>query len=309
MGSNRFIFLASQPRAGSTMTQLVLSNNSQVKTSSEMWVQFLLAGLESEFKSARKNFNLDMAELALFDYYKALPKKTKYTVFSELSKTIYGLKEGEEMFFLDKTPRYYLILEELVEAYPEAKILLLKRDPEDIFKSIITTWHKNNSLRVVAKNQYADLFIAPYRILEFEKKHAQNPHVMSVKYEDLIHNPEKGFRSLYDFLGLDFTLEDLDFSHNKKLTGTLGDPTGVKLSKKPSPSLQKQALSSTQKKYVEWYVNYLGADFLKSYGYEKATTSKKIPKKFFKFRDYGQAEMVCEKNIFDKFFRLLRYYI
>jgi len=60
----------------------------------------------------------------------------------QMTLNLYGgvLQNSGKRYFLDKTPRYYYILPELYRTFPEAKYILLLRNPLAILCSIFNTF-------------------------------------------------------------------------------------------------------------------------------------------------------------------------
>jgi len=125
------IFLFSLPRSGSTLLQRILSTHPDISSKSELW--FLLPHVEALKNkytfSQYSNISLKTATGALLeqlpegegDYYQAI---------RELGDYLYGrLAKNNEKYVLDKTPRYYLIIEEIVKIYPDARFIFLFRNP------------------------------------------------------------------------------------------------------------------------------------------------------------------------------------
>ena len=62
--------------------------------------------------------------------------------FRSFVKTIINakLEKANKNVFVDKTPRYYLIIDFIASLFPEAKIIFLTRNPFDIAVSYRNTW-------------------------------------------------------------------------------------------------------------------------------------------------------------------------
>ena len=58
-------------------------------------------------------------------------------LYREISKKN---RNDDFIYFLDKTPRYYWILNEIHELFPEAKYIYLTRNPINVFSSTMTSW-------------------------------------------------------------------------------------------------------------------------------------------------------------------------
>lgn len=265
--SSNLIIIASQPRSGSTLLQALLSNNDKIATVSEPWLllpfisynrvdlnrsvynsKSAIEGI-SDFKNKLRDnsFDDDLARFLLNQYQKILV--------------------GNESYVLDKTPRYYEILDEIVSFFPNAKVIVLKRNPFAVLSSIISTWDVKMSNLMEFKR---DILEAPFILDDFRKKHLGNPNVRSISYEDLVSSPEENIKALFNWIGIQELDVDLDFSDNNKYLGYMGDPTGVKKMKTPSmESIDKWKRVLKDKKwnsFFQGYADYLGTHFLKEYG-------------------------------------------
>ena len=66
---------------------------------------------------------------------------------AEFSMSIYSAYAcNSERYFLDKTPRYYHILNDLIRIFPNAKFIILTRNPISIFASSIEGLRKTQSV-------------------------------------------------------------------------------------------------------------------------------------------------------------------
>lgn len=276
----KLIFLVSQPRSGSTMLQAVLSNNSYINTSSEFWLLLPFLYNQNSNNRIKEKYNEIIAYDALNDF---LDKGNLQRYFTNelkefLLKIYSSLKNNNEVrYVLDKTPRYYLILPDIIELFPNAKIILLKRNPIDVMNSVIRTWSikKINTLL----NSKKDFLEAPFLIHNFIEKNKNNPNLYSLKYEDYIKKPIETSKDIYQWLNLPFKEKFLEFNDNTKIYGKYGDPTGVKKHKKPTIIEQKEHLKPFFKKLIKGYEAYLGNEFLHNYGYE-IKTGKRITAQF-----------------------------
>ena len=218
------IFIFSLPRSGSTLLQRILMSHSSIASSAEPW--FLLP-----FIYSRKNegvvseYSNELLQSAMKEFIDCFPNgESDYN--NELREFCLSLYQkhckNEEFYFLDKTPRYYLIVEEIVELFPEAKFIFLVRSPIQVLASVINTWAAGG-------------FRALYR---FDNDFQQGPKLLAksiidfeeigyvVKYEDLVNNPEIELISLFAYLGLDYEPEVLQEFAEVSFEGKFGDPTG-----------------------------------------------------------------------------------
>lgn len=224
----KLIFLVSQPRSGSTMMQAVLSNHPAITTKSEPWVQLLQAPIVNpSLIKASFDWRLTM------DAVKSL--ELGDDCLSQVSKRIKEVVDGyykNELdqagaeFFLDKTPRYYNMLDYLYESYPDAHFVVLRRHPASVLASIHKTWH--NGKGVESLYYYSeDLIEAPRLMDKFTNKYGHSNRVKEIDYESLISSPNETFSSVFEWLGLDYRDELLSYEQNASYHGKYGDPTGV----------------------------------------------------------------------------------
>ncbi len=267
MKDDQLIFIISQPRAGSTMLQAVLSNNEYVDTVSEPW---LLLPFLSIFKPTvnTSGYNGAYLNIVLSDFLK---KKNIEIDFKngirEFLLNIYAsVKSESSIFFLDKTPRYYEIADKIVDYFPNAKIIVLKRNPLDVLESVLRYW---NIVSYEDLSEFhRDILFAPKMIQEFIDKQKDNPNVKSVFYEDLIgSNNCNFFDSLFSWLNISFNDKYLEYSNNLKYKGLFGDQASVQ--KMESPGNDRRDLFDRSDDYwcnfFSGYHSYLGDDFLKTY--------------------------------------------
>lgn len=265
------IFLISQPRAGSTLLQLMLSGHPEIATTSEPWIALhpLYAlrdrGLVSEFDSfsARQALGefLDQSGTDAAFY------REQTAVFLSALYSRAATHQGKTIF-LDKTPRYYYIFDELVEIFPEAKFLILLRNPLAVLNSILKTWVKED-LGLLGYYR-DDLTLAPQKLIDGLRKHPGR--CFGVKYEELIQRPEEVVRAICEYLGITYSSGLIDYGDRKRPDWKLGDPVGVHRATRPTPaSLDswKKGFSSPQSRlFAASYLAELGAELVKEMGYD-----------------------------------------
>ena len=277
MTDKNLIIIASQPRSGSTLLQALLSNNNKVATVSEPWLLLpFLSYNKPEIHEAR--YSSFLTSQGINDFKSKIDtKKFDYDLSEFLLKQYSQVIKNNEQYVLDKTPRYYEILDEIVDAFPNAKIIVLKRNPFAVLSSIIKTWNNNNLDNLL--NFKRDLLLGPKLIQDFSVKEADNPNVYSIHYEDIVKNPKNEIKSLYNWLNLPFSNEVLDYSSNTKHIGQMGDPTGIHQNSTPNiNSLDKWKEVYNDELWTDFYCGYahfLTNNFLKEYGEYNYITPKK----------------------------------
>jgi hypothetical protein len=238
---NNLIFLISQPRAGSTLLQKVLGAHPEIHTLSEPWIALHpLFALRAQGASA--NYSHALAHAATTDFLAHIPggENTYYEGVRLLLNHLYNaaLAPSGKSLFLDKTPRYYLIIDELRRVFPDARFVFLIRNPLAVFSSILEAWiHKPHF-----GHQYAfrydlmhDLFTAPELLAHAIANPAPNTAV--IHYEDLVKSPADTVTRLCQQLHLPFHHEMIEYGKNPKAQRwTFGDQRTVYSEQNPIPT-------------------------------------------------------------------------
>ncbi len=300
MNADNLIFIVSQPRSGSTLLQGVLSNNDYVNTVSEPWLLLPFLNIfDSSLIEAKYSHHL--AITGVFDFAnKAGGKDVLIEKLRDFLLGVYGpLSIGNVKYILDKTPRYYEILPHIQKVFPEAKIILLKRNPFAVLNSIIDTWGDTNTIADLYTFK-RDILYAPFLIQTFlEENRSNDEHVREVFYENLVQKQEKEIEELYKWLGIPYDSSVLDYSKNDRYKGLMGDQKGIKERRKPTD----ESVDTWQRKFTDtyWgdffkgYSAFLGKDFISSYGkYSTELIGKNIHEtlQFQKFKYFSEDKLI-----------------
>lgn len=271
---NKLIFIVSQPRSGSTLLQTLLGQHPDVFTYSESW--FLLRPLLAlkENNSVAPSYGARSCTQALQDLLEKCEKgqNTYYSLVREMVENLYSscLKVSGKKFFLDKSPPYYLILPEIARIFPEAKIIILLRNPIATLSSTSETWFEGKSQLILNHPVHNhSLFVAPVAIANFIKKNRNGCYV--IKYEDIVTSPEDTLTRLCEYLDISFVEEMLSYVPDTP-RGRLGDPDGLTKNTKPTASYLNKWKSTyvtySNYRFALSYLDYLGADIFSTMGYD-----------------------------------------
>jgi hypothetical protein len=102
----------------------------------------------------------------------------------------------------DKWPGYIRYLDNLLSVFPDARIIYNVRDPRALWNSAqrFKERHRGDELlRLMLEN---DKRIRPY---------LERPNFLTIRYEDLVCEPEGTAERMYDFLGCDFSTGYLQY--------------------------------------------------------------------------------------------------
>jgi hypothetical protein len=128
----------------------------------------------------------------------------------------------DKSIFVDKDPRYYLILDFLVELFPDAKFIFLFRNPLDVMCSMMSTWLEN---LLLLHAYHIDLYEGVRSMSQGSLMYADRS--VNVHYEDLVQDPQQEVQHLCEFLGVTYDAKMLVKFQTVEFGGSMGDPTGI----------------------------------------------------------------------------------
>jgi hypothetical protein len=264
------IFVISQPRAGSTLLQRMLGGHPDIHTVGEPWLMlYPLYALRPQGYEAE--YSAPTAQPAVHEFLSTLPNGEEEYVEAvrRMCTYLYGraLEASGKRYFLDKTPRYYLIIQELFRTFPEAHYIILLRNPLSMLGSILDTWIKNQwSWVYYFKN---DLVRAPRLLLDGTRLLGER--CLVIHYEQLVTNPENEMRRVCQMLGEDFTTEMVEYNRHNLPHWQYGDQKGVYKHARPDARGAQKWIEATHDPQV-WrlshdYLQWLGRETVEQMGY------------------------------------------
>ena len=263
------LILFSLPRSGSTLAQRILGAHPEIATVAEPWILLpLLYSLKE--KGSYTEYNHQYTNIAINDFCRELPngKDDYLAAISHFARELYDkARKGEERYFLDKTPRYNLVSDEVIKLFPDGKFIFLWRNPLAVAASIIETWgHGSWSLYRFK----IDLYEGLEKLIDTFTQHQDTVH--AVRYEDLSCNPETEWAAILKYLELDYNPDLLAQFSNVNLEGQLGDKTGVKqyktVSDEPLEKWKSTFSNPLRKAWCRRYLNWIGQERLSIMGYD-----------------------------------------
>ena len=251
---SKLIFLISLPRSGSTLLQKVLNSHSDIQTKSEPWIMLHpIYALRQGGYSAE--YNEKFAFNALKIFLRDLPNREETYIeglrlmFSHIYSM--ALNELTSKYFLDKTPRYYEIIPELFSIFPEAKFVVLLRNPVAVLNSRV---HLLSDQNLKSLNLYKrDLLNGPKKLLEGIKLIGKKCIV--VRYEDFVEQPQVELEKLCTYLGITYTSTILNYNSGGTEKWEYGDPKTVYMNSEPNTSYKDRWHESIRKPQL-WRLYY-----------------------------------------------------
>lgn len=196
------IFILSLLRAGSTLLQRMLMGHAAIASTSEPWVLLPMAYmLPNEDGEIVGRYDHRLAQRAIADLVACLPGKEAdyWRATREFTSSIYSALSGEGgRYFLDKTPRYYLILKPIEQMFPDARFIFLFRNPLAVAASLVKSFGEG---RLGSPYEsHIDLTEGPVRLVAGYR--GLRNRSLKISYEELIRAPEQTLDQVHDYLNL-----------------------------------------------------------------------------------------------------------
>jgi len=266
--SQRPLFVLSLPRSGSTLVQRVLAARDEISTTPEPWI--LLPQVYA------------MREQGAYTEYGQVPASRAIREFAERSSGGRGGYEeelrrfvlalyarasgGRGMYFLDKTPRYHFITEDLFRLFPDGRFVFLWRNPLAVVASVVETWGRG---RWIVERWRPDLFDGVAHLVSGFVAHGDRS--LAVRYEDLVSDPDRAWPPLFEYLGLPFDPAVITSFGEISLEARMGDPTGSRrydsISTEPLEKWKRTLANPVRKRWCRNYLRWIGESRLSVMGY------------------------------------------
>lgn len=207
--SKQPIFIVGLPRTGTTLTDRIVASHSQVQSAGETQFMQMVLRRESGIDSDEK-MTPEMIEATA---------KLDIGVIGDGYLDMLSYRLGDEPIFIDKLPFNILYLGFIAKAFPQARIIHLKRNAMDscfaMYKQLFT-WAYKFSYTLDGLGRF---YVAYKRLLDHWQQ-TLGDRLIEVEYEALVADQETQTRALLDRLGLDFEEACLNFDKNKSATAT-----------------------------------------------------------------------------------------
>lgn len=264
------IFLFSLPRSGSTLVQRVLGGHPEIATVSEPWIllPFLYTLRE---QGAYANYAHHGAVNAIKDFYDEFPggRNDYLAELRQFVLNLYGKTAvyQNQLYFLDKTPRYHLVVEDIIELFPDGKFVFLWRNPLAIAASIIQTWGEGDW---ILYRFHVDLYEG---LNNLTKAYENNKEVAcSIQYEDIVSGSDKIWERIFAYLELPFDPSLLATFVDIPLKGRYGDMEGTArykaINSEPVEKWKATYHNSIRQKWAHRYLQQIGDSPLRTMGYQ-----------------------------------------
>ncbi|MFT7688859.1 MAG: tetratricopeptide (TPR) repeat protein [Candidatus Azotimanducaceae bacterium] len=203
------VFVLGLPRTGTTLTERILSSHSQIESIGETKYMESILRTQSAVPSLEK---------MIPQMIDSLRSKDIGEIANNYLNSVNYLC-GDKPMFIEKLPYNFLYIGFIAKAYPDARIIHLKRNPMDscfaIYKQPFSWAYKfSYNLETLARYYIAhDKLSAHWKALLGDR-------IIEIEYEELVGDQENQTRILLDKLGLDFEEACLNFDQNQSASMT-----------------------------------------------------------------------------------------
>ncbi|MEL6989509.1 MAG: sulfotransferase, partial [Bacteroidota bacterium] len=225
------IFILGNPRSGTTLLRLLLTNHSEIVIAPESsflvwWFDKYKDWKSSDQETSIEGFLDDLLTSKKIEHWQldraALKRrilKANPASYADLMQQVYleyaFLKRTHISFWGDKNNYYVKCPEKVAAIYPNAVFIHIIRDVRDV----ICSYRDMNALKDVAyvprlpqelKDMAQDWLDNNNNVLNFFESLSEGQSI-SVKYEDIVENTEKSISTICDLLDINFELSMLDY--------------------------------------------------------------------------------------------------
>lgn len=285
-------FLLSMPRSGSTLLSMMLGSHPEVCCPPEPWILLAVAEYLDLAEVRKTPYGRDISDIATIEFLLGAERLQRggFSEFLQANKSLSGrhplaaarsiaqaayktyIKNTRKRIFVDKTPRYYAVLDFLSELFPSSRKIILLRNPLDVFASYKATWEvsrkvfTDEGVTVHARDFCEGIFtLADYVC-------SPRSDVFVTRYEDLVSSTESVLRSTCDFLGVNYSPAMLEYHRNTELLESyrrspVGDPISSRAPRHASQRTVNAWRDRLDIEDVQACIDVLGTELFERLGY------------------------------------------
>lgn len=274
------IFVVGYSRSGTTMLGRILGLQSDVHTFDELHFFEQLVGFEEFSKNQpwpqEKALSvterlLTRARDGFFETYVQGKYNSDALNILEASSSL-GCKEIYEAFMkseaqlngcnipCEQTPRYLFAVNEILQAYPNARVINMIRDPRDVVISQKSKWKRRFlggegiPIREAVRawcNYHPWLVCRLWLGSVNYSQSIESDRFISVRFEELLFDAEKEVKRICEFLGLNFEIKMLNPPQVGSSSG-IDSPEKRGVNKERAGGYRKTGMSRSDRVITEW---------------------------------------------------------
>ena len=230
----KMIFVVGASRSGTSMLNMVLGMNSDVKALNELhYFGDLWSHLNKNEQMTTEKLSKNATRLLarhFIGYWGGAPTELHCRIAAEIvdglephqrnNKDLFPAVmewiagDSDVEFVSEQTPRNIFFASEILKSYPNANVIQIVRDPRGVLVSQKRRWRRKfMGVKIVPWREVARNWVNyhPITISKLWKKAAKlgialeaHPRFMQVRYEDIAGNPQEQISSICEFIGLEY---------------------------------------------------------------------------------------------------------
>ena len=285
MHSSEFNFIVGIGRSGTSLLMSIFNSHTKVQSTPEInffvffynaWKhkkKFDDSDIEKIHKYLKSYKNNHTSIKFDFDYFNKTENANFRELYSNFYKSLfYGNGRKECSHYFDKNPINTLHIDDIISVFPNAKFLLMTRDPRANYLS-----RKEKKNKRTSEIYYNSLRWDYYTksAIHYYKKYPNNFFIL--KYEDLVNDPELWLKEIAHYFNFNFESSMLDFNKNIIENVIKANPAvnkEVRLNEKYSDlskPINKERVNSWQAKLSKEeidIINYITIESASFFGYD-----------------------------------------
>lgn len=281
--ADHIIFVVGNSRSGTSLMMRLLNRSPKVHFLNELHFFEKLWSIKDTDRPISQKEALTLASRLLFiDRYNVL-KSFQYDEFAEEAQEVVATLGEEQIYRQDiyravllrrtlskgkeipgeKTPQNLFYLQEILQMFPQAKVINMVRDPRAVLLSQKRKWRRKYDVDSYIKDHRKEVWrlkmnyhpITISRLWVSAIKAAAvfeaHPQVMNVRFEEVTSQPQKTLQRICDFVEIDFQESMLDVEYNGSSTDINRGQKRYGIQQKANDSW-KQGLSKAEIFICQW---------------------------------------------------------
>jgi sulfotransferase family protein len=242
MSRVRPLFVFSLPRTGSTFLQGMLHRHSQISTPNETWLLLpYLYSLRAEGVYAE--YGHRGAAQAITELCRSIGGRDAYLEeVRELALRVYQRASAPgSVYFVDKTPRYHLVVEDILTLFEDGRFVFLWRNPLAVVASMLDSG-------IGVGRHKIDLFAGLANLVSAFTHHGDR--CLALRYEDLVADAGGQMSRVLGYLELP------------------GEDVALPVDREPLEKWQRVLGTPLRRAWCRRYLRWIGDERLRAMGYD-----------------------------------------
>jgi len=222
----QMVFVVGCYRSGTTLIRNLLDIHQRVAVTSEIHFFDIIMGSRKKFgdiandKQRERFVDYILRKVAKFSKTKGDYWQTADINYQELRDDLLNCRDIKEVFLVlakltatkdnfeilvEKTPINVFFLKEIMNIFPNARIINIVRDGRDVCASACKLWSLDYLLPIAR-------WIESLRRFDNDRHNLSDLDFFEVKYEDLVDNPEEEMKKIFNFIGINTLPDNFKYS-------------------------------------------------------------------------------------------------